>query len=196
MEHEHQKLLHNIFSRIVPFNQNEWDAGLPFFSFHSHEAKQIIFSYGDTPLEIHFVVDGIGRYFYLDAGGKERNKSLVRSSGAFASLSTLIEGSPSPFSAQTITPCTTATINYDDLLALSETSFQWSSFVRKILERLVLKKEKREASFLFMSARERYEQFLCEFKEESHLISLRHVAMYIGVTDVTLSRIRRDMGLT
>ncbi len=193
---EYGKLLHDIFSKIVLFNQDDWDKGSSFFSFHNYEPKEDIFSYGDTPHEVHFVIDGIGRYFYLDKEGKERNKSLIRSGGAFASVSTLIEGSPSPFYAQTITPCTTATIKYDDLIALSENNHQWNAFLRKILERLVLKKEKREAGFLLVSAKERYEQFLCEFKEEGNLIPLRHVAMYIGVTDVTLSRIRRNMGLT
>jgi len=196
MEYDHHKLLYSVFSKLVDFNEKEWEEGLSYFSFHYYKPKEYIFSCGDTPYEIHFVIDGIGRYFYNDKEGKERNKSLVRRGGAFSSISTLIEGNPSPFYAQAITPCTTAAIKYDDLIALSEHRGQWSAFVRKIFERLVLKKEKREAAFLLLSAQERYEQFLSDFKENSHLIPLRHVAMYIGVTDVTLSRIRREMGLT
>lgn len=196
MKAEYQKLLHNIFSQIVSFSQEEWDKLLPDITFHTYEPKEYIFSYGDTPDEIYFVLEGIGRYFYIDKEGKERNKSLVRAGGAFASVSTLVEESPSPFYTQAITQCTTASIKYDALIKLSENSSNWNAFIRKIFERLVLKKEKREAGFLLMSATERYKIFLSEFGEESNLIPLRQVAMYIGVTDVTLSRIRRDMGLT
>lgn len=57
-------------------------------------------------------------------------------------------------------------------------------------------KEKRDAGFLLLNAKQRYQQFLHEFGHDSDRIPLRHVAMYIGVTDVTLSRIRREMGLT
>jgi CRP-like cAMP-binding protein len=196
MECAHHSLLHSIFSKIVSFSQTEWDKGLPAFSFHTYAPKECVFSCGDKPKDVHFVITGIGRYFYIDKEGKERNKSLVRSGGAFASLSTVIEESPSPFFAQAITQCTVATIKYDALVVLSESNAQWGAFLRKILERLVLKKEKREASFLLMSAKERYEHFLNEFKEDSQFIPLRQVAMYIGITDVALSRIRREMGLT
>ena len=60
----------------------------------------------------------------------------------------------------------------------------------------MIKKEKREAGLLLLSAKERYQSFLCDFSEEIQHIPLRQVAMYIGVTDVALSRIRREMGLT
>jgi len=196
MKTKYQKLLQHIFSKIVPFSQGEVDRVLPIFSFQTYEPKEYIFSYGDTPDEVYFVVEGIGRYFYIDKEGKERNKSLVRTGGAFASVSTLVEGSPSPFYTQAITQCTTGSIKYDDLIKLSENDRKWGDFVRKIFELLVLKKEKREAGFLLMPATERYQLFLSEFGEESNLILLRQVAMYIGVTDVTLSRIRRVMGLT
>ena len=196
MEPDQQNLLYGIFSQAVSFEPCEWHKSLPYFSFHEYRAKETIFSHGDYPLEIHFVLDGIGRYFYVDKEGKERNKSLVKPAGAFSSVSTLIDGAPSPFFAQAISACSIAAIKYEDLIKLSESNANWGVFVRKLLERLILKKERREASFLLMTARERYEQYLSEFKEESHLIPLRHVAMYIGVTDVTLSRVRKEMGLT
>jgi CRP-like cAMP-binding protein len=196
MEYDYHTLLHGVLSKITPFNKSDWGKGLPAFSFHTYQPKEYVFSVGDAPSSVYFVIEGIGRYFYIDKEGKERNKSLVRSGGAFSSISTLIEGSPSPFFAQAITQCTTATIKYDTLIELSENHGQWATFLRKVLERLVLKKEKREASFLLMSAKERYEHFLSEFKEDSQLIPLRQVAMYIGITDVALSRIRREMGLT
>lgn len=196
MDYCHNKSLHDVFSKIVPFSQDEWNKDVSAFSFNTYEPEDYIFSFGDTPREIHFVINGIGRYFYIDKEGKERNKSLVTSGGAFSSISTLIEGSPSPFYTQAITKCTTASIKYDVLIELAEKNKQWNTFVQKILEFLVLKKEKREASFLLMSAKERYEQFLSEFREHSDLIPLRQVAMYIGVSDVHLSRIRKEMNLT
>ncbi|WP_245601039.1 Crp/Fnr family transcriptional regulator [Marinobacterium jannaschii] len=169
---------------------------IKYFTFHTHMPKDYIFHRGDLVRDVYFVIDGIGRYFYIDEEGNERNKSLVRTGGAFASLSTLVEDCPSPFFAQAITQCSTASIKYDCLIELSRENYNWGEFLRKIYERLVLKKEKREAGFLLLTAKERYEQFLNEFGDEGRKIPLRQVAMYIGVTDVTVSRIRREMGLT
>ena len=108
MEPDQQNLLYGIFSQAVSFEPCEWHKSLPYFSFHEYRAKETIFSHGDYPLEIHFVLDGIGRYFYVDKEGKERNKSLVKPAGAFSSVSTLIDGAPSPFFAQAISALTEA----------------------------------------------------------------------------------------
>ena len=103
---------------------------------------------------------------------------------------------PGPFFTQTLTDCVTASIDYSRLIDLADSYTGWNLLIRKLLERLALKKERREASFLIMSARQRYEQFLLEFGSEADDIPLKHVAMYLGITDVSLSRIRKEMGLT
>ncbi|CAK2502823.1 Crp/Fnr family transcriptional regulator [Vibrio splendidus] len=196
MENTNQQLLHSAFFSLVPLSQADLVLALPFFRFRYFAPNEFIFLSGDVISDVHFVLDGVGRYFYIDKNGNERNKSLVRKGGAFASISSIVEGSPSPFFAQAIASCTVASISYSNLLDLSKTNSNWGDFVRMMFERLVLKKEKREAGFLMLSAKERYMQFLTEFGEDSKNIPLRHVAMYLGITDVTLSRIRREMDLT
>ncbi|AIS58355.1 MULTISPECIES: Crp/Fnr family transcriptional regulator [Vibrio] len=196
MDTHSQSLLLSALSRWAPLGQTDLVHALDDITIHAHQPLENLFCSGDVVLDVHFVLDGIGRYFYLDEQGNERNKSLVTTGGAFASLSSLVEASPSPFFAQTLTPCTTASIRYERLVALSRIHPNWAEFLRMLLERLVLKKERREAGFLLLNAKQRYQQFLHEFGHDSDRIPLRHVAMYIGVTDVTLSRIRREMGLT
>lgn len=196
MENTNQQLLKNTFSAFISLNQSDMDIALPYFTFRYCHPKEYLFLSGELPLDVHFVLNGVGRYFYIDQNGIERNKSLVRKGGAFASISSIVEGSPSPFFAQALTECVIASISYSNLVELSKSNNNWGDFVRKMFERLVLKKEKREAGFLMLSAKERYLQFLKEFGADSQEIPLRHVAMYLGITDVTLSRIRREMGLT
>ncbi|MEZ9231416.1 Crp/Fnr family transcriptional regulator [Vibrio amylolyticus] len=196
MKNTNEQLLLNTFSQLVPFSQEDMALALPFFTFQDYLPKEYIFSSNEVVADVHFVLDGVGRYFYIDEDGNERNKSLVRKGGAYASISSLVEGNSSPFFAQAITQTRVASVNYDHLVELSRINAQWGDFVRKMFERLVLKKEKREAGFLMLSAKERYQHFLIEFGDDSLHIPLRHVAMYLGITDVTLSRVRREMGLT
>lgn len=191
-----RQLLHNMLLSVSTFSQAELDDACKHFQLQTLTPKASIFNQGDRVEDIHFILSGIGRYYYLDQEGKERNKSLVRKSGAFTSISSLIENAPSPFYTQALTECVIATINYETLIKLSHSNKCWGEFIRKIYERLALKKEKREAGFLLLSAQQRYQQFLDEFGEESTQIPLNQVAMYLGVTDVSLSRIRKQMGLT
>lgn len=77
MNISHQRRLQNLLTAVVPFNQAELDAASRHFTFATYAPKDYIFFCGDIVHQVHFVVDGIGRYFYIDKEGQERNKSLV-----------------------------------------------------------------------------------------------------------------------
>ena len=191
----HKRFL-ELYTPLVAFTEQDWQLAAPYFSFHRYQTGDFIFTVDDSPESLDFVLEGVGRYYYVDKEGKERNKGLVRKGGAFVSLSSVISGARSPFYTQAISACATAKIRYKDILKLCDNSPNWNLFLRKSYEILTLKKEQREAGFLMMSATERYQQFLADFADEASLIPLRHVAMYIGITDVSLSRIRKQMDLT
>jgi hypothetical protein len=56
-------------------------------------------------------------------------------------------------------------------------------------------KMQREQEFLQRGARERHARLLAQLPDWSERIALRHLASYLDVTDVTLSRVRSEMGL-
>ena len=59
------------------------------------------------------------------------------------------------------------------------------------MESLALRKTHREATFLLDPAEQRYRQLLREEPALCERLPLYHVASYLGITDVALSRIRR-----
>lgn len=196
MKRDYPDRLRTIFSGMVSFDSNEWEQALDFFEINHWKSEEVVFQADDFPTKIYFVVEGLARYFYITVDGKEKIKSIVRVGGALSSMSTLINNESSPFYTQALTDCVTVSIEYSDLVDLADRSSNWNLLIRRLLENLALKKERREASFLLLSARQRYEQFLVEFGEEASLVPLKHVAMYLGITDVSLSRIRKEMDLT
>ncbi|MDO3380963.1 Crp/Fnr family transcriptional regulator [Gilvimarinus algae] len=184
------------FGRLAPLSDQALERVWSHFSGRRFASGETIFSQGEKPLSVHFVLQGVGRYFYLDTDGKERNKSLVGPGGAFASMSSHIFGEPSLYGAEAITPCETLTIDYDRLVGLSECYLEWNRIVRRLLEHLAVKKERREASLLLDNATQRYQRFVQDYGEIAEQIPLKHIAMYIGVTDVSLSRIRRELKMS
>lgn len=185
-----------ILSSISSFDGLDLRGELSAFSFKALSPKEFIFSEGDTHCDVSIVIEGIGRYFCIDIEGGEKNKALIRKGGVFASASSIVEGKPSPFFAQAITRCTIASIPYCDLVALGSRCHSWNTFLRKLLERILLRMEKRKTDLLMLSAKQRYLDFLREFGTDAEHISLRQIAMYVGITDVSLSRIRKELGLT
>ncbi len=66
----------------------------------------------------------------------------------------------------------------------------------RLLEQLAIKKERREADFLLLSATERYQKFLQDYAYIVNSIANYHIASYLGITEVALSRIRSRLKLT
>lgn len=180
---------------VHPLSDPAWNACVGHLQVRNWYPRKLIFAAGDQDRSVYFIVDGIARYYYIDADGRERNKSITGVGGALCSMDTAINGNPSPFFAEAITDLQTVAIGYATLLELSDAFGDWAIVVRRLLERLILKKERRESDFLMLSARQRYEKFLAEFGNDATRIPLRQVAMYLGITDVALSRIRREMGM-
>jgi CRP-like cAMP-binding protein len=81
-------------------------------------------------------------------------------------------------------------INYDNIIKLAETKFQWQQFLRKSTEDAYLEKEKRESDLLYYDAKTRYLNFIEEHPDWEKRIKQRFIASYLGMTPETLSRIR------
>lgn len=193
---DHLQVLRSIFDNLVAFSDDTWQATTPLMTIHRWQPGERIINTGDRNMDVHFLIQGSAYYAYTTINGKERIKSFVKPGGVLTSMSTLIYLQPSPFNILTLESSITAAIRYTDIANLLETSSDWNLLYRKMLEQLVLKKEKREASLLLLSAQERYEEFLNEFGESAKVIPLNKIALYLGITNVALSRIRKQMRLT
>lgn len=180
---------------IVPFTDAGWSAAGHLFRSRSFGAGAHVIEAGQIITELHFLLSGIARYYYLTTDGKEFNKSFARCGHVLSSVSSLVTGAPSPFFIQALEPCECLSINYANFNVLCEGYREWERLARRLLEQLVIKKERREAAFLLLSAAERYRKYLLEFADVADRIPHYHVASYLGITDVALSRIRRRLGL-
>jgi CRP-like cAMP-binding protein len=64
-----------------------------------------------------------------------------------------------------------------------------------LLEKGYCTKEKREREFLLFDAEARYQSFLKSYPGLEKRVKQHQIASYLGITNVSLSRIRRKMGL-
>ena len=63
---------------------------------------------------------------------------------------------------------------------------------RKLAERILARKELRTRSLLLQSAAERYADLVRERPDLLQRVPLYHLASHLGITDVHLSRVRRQ----
>jgi CRP-like cAMP-binding protein len=100
---------------------------------------------------------------------------------------------PSYFSVQSLADSELITFRYKDFQALYDRHVCWERLGRIIAEQLFINKETRERELLLLSAEARYRMFLERYGHLSGQIPQYHVASYLGITPVALSRIRRSL---
>jgi CRP-like cAMP-binding protein len=158
------------------------------------QADDVLFSAGDRPDVLYFIQSGLVRFFYLTDDGKEFNKNFVAAGSVVTSLSTFLSGVPSPFFTQALEETVAIALPMEFVRRQIEADIHWERLLSRSVAMLALKKEQREASFLLQDASARYEAFLEEFSDLASRLPQYHIASYLGITPVALSRIRARRG--
>lgn len=190
--------LYDILSDISPLSQATWNEAKPHFSLKTLPKGAHLFDIGDKVTDFYFLVEGLARYYYISENGKEFNKSFAEKPGhLLSSISSVsMKEEVSPFCVETLSEFTVLCISYETFLELGAKYKEWNGLMLSIYERLIVKKERREADFLLLSAKERYLKFLNDYSMIESAVANYHIASYLGITEVALSRIRKEMKLT
>lgn len=143
---------------------------------------------GHTCKTIYFLKSGIARIFYYK-DGIDITESFAFESNIIARVESLFTGNPSQKAIQILKDAEIISINATQLFKLYDTNPNIERLFRLIFENAYVDTVKRIESIQFHTAEERYNNLL---KETNYLqkIPLKHIASYLGITQVSLSRIR------
>ena len=181
------------FSRWADIRDAEWKLLQGLFRFHPVAKSDSVLAPGQRPKDILYVASGLLRYYYTSSEGKDSNKVFL-SQGMFSAPLTGCALDPEP-------GCGVEALEGGILLIADAAAFNALYDVHPIFDRLgrrmgewwLGQKELRARSFQLQDARDRYLGFIRTHGELAQRIPQYHVASYLGITDVSLSRIRRDL---
>ena len=147
----------------------------------------------DIPSKIYMLVSGNVRCYLSTEGGKEYNKSFYLPLSLLASLTALINKKPSFFVFETLSECKIYEIDYYELMKLGEDNISIKNLHIKVLEMVYFNYEKRLVDLISLDATGRYLELKKLTPNIDEIISQYHIASYLGITAVQLSRIRKKL---
>lgn len=157
-----------------------------------HYAKnELLQNIGHTCKTIYFLKSGIARiYYYRD--GIDITESFSFENNIIARVESLFTGKPSSKAIQIIEDATIIAIDATALFKLYNTHHDIERLFRIIFEHGYVETVQRIESIQFHTAEERY---LALLKETNYIqnIPLKFIASYLGITQVSLSRIRAQV---
>jgi CRP-like cAMP-binding protein len=146
---------------------------------------------GDYRPEIALVLQGNCRLYYLRPNGEERTTYFFFENHLMADYPSCLLGQPSQLSIQALTDTDLVVFDYAVLRQLYDTCPAYERFGRVLAEYLVLGTDARLSEQLMLSPEERYLALLASGKTKIlERIPQHLVANYLGMTPVSLSRIR------
>lgn len=146
---------------------------------------------GERAHEVAIVVRGLVREHFVMSDGTERTKAFVLAGQPTGSLADLISGAPSRAYIIAEEPTRILCATFAQSLALAERSPGLRHYSVQLLQRILLVKAEREYELLGMDAQARYALFSARYPGLEARVAARHVASYLGITPVHLSRLRR-----
>lgn len=185
--------LHQTLLRVSDLSAEAWADGRTCFYEYRMDSGEFSLHAGDTARYSGFVLSGILREFFTTLEGQEFNKNFSLAGDFTGSLFDLITGEPSTASIQALAPTRLLLARFSDIQDLYSRHKDWERIGRLLAENLVVRKARREWEFMTLSAEERYLALL-QRHPELEGIPQYHLASYLGISPVSLSRIRRRLG--
>lgn len=176
---------------VLPETQWRMLAGI--FRLQTVPAQKHILYPGDFVHELLFVCSGMLRFYYLSDDGVESNKAFVTENNFAGPLASSALGLPVIYGIQALEPAMLLTAPYGDFVALFDHHPLFDRLGRRLAEWLLIRKELRTRSLLQHQAKERYLMFKAQFPELVDRVPQYHIASYLGITEVTLSRVKRAL---
>ncbi|QBD76611.1 Crp/Fnr family transcriptional regulator [Ktedonosporobacter rubrisoli] len=148
---------------------------------------------GEIPQTISFIVSGLARLYYIEPSGLERTKAFRLENQFVCAYSALLRGEPSRLFIQMLEPSSLLIAPYQAYQRLAAGHVCWQQVSLKIAEWLYVEQEQRQSELLLDDATTRYLKFLAEYPGLTTRVKQLHIASYLGITPVSLSRIRAQL---
>ncbi len=139
--------------------------------------------------EIYFVNKGLMRLLY-DKEGDEITAFIFKENLFASSYSSFLEQSPSIQILESLEETELIVLPYDYLMFLYENLPKMHILIRIVAEQRFINSQKVLASHLLKTPEERYWEFQLLHKDLLKRVPLHIIASYLGITPVSLSRIR------
>jgi CRP-like cAMP-binding protein len=142
--------------------------------------------------EYFFLENGFIRAFAHDTGGNDVTTNFYSAGQVVFEVSSFFNRTISKENFQALADCEGWYITYEQLNHLFHSMHEFRDFGRSILVKGFSSLKTRMLSMITETAEQRYDALLKSNPEIFHQAALKHIASYLGITDTSLSRIRKE----
>lgn len=179
--------------KLVIFNDEEWSVVTKYLNFKALHKKDHFTRAGDVCKELSFILFGSVRLYHVK-DGEEITGYFCLNNEFISSYRSFIKQEPGLSSIQVLEDTLMITFTHSALQQLLDnpvTAYKMERFGRLMAEHLICCYEDRVQAFVTQNPEERYTALLNSNPRILKHIPQHYLANYLGITAVSLSRIRK-----
>ncbi|WP_051292656.1 Crp/Fnr family transcriptional regulator [Olivibacter sitiensis] len=178
---------------IIQLNEEEWTSIKDAFELVSVPSKHLLTDFGERESKIYFVGEGLVRLYCMNSKGEETTVFIFKEHHFASCYHSFLTQTPSDQAMETLESCTLLSISKENYSRLHREVPKMNMITRVVAEQRFINAQRIFSSHIMRTAEERYLEF--ERLHGDLLLRIPHhiIASYLGITPVSLSRIRNRL---
>jgi CRP-like cAMP-binding protein len=187
-----KQFLKEFINQVTPISDEIADSIIQHFNPITYQKNEFILKKGQISNEFIFLETGYVRAFTYDIDGNEVSTNFYRPHSLVFEVASYFKRSPSNENIQALSPCTAWVGSYDQFQVLFHSIPEFREFGRANLVNGFIALKERTLAMINLTAEQRYQQLLNTRPDIFQHVPLKYIASYLGITDTSLSRIRKE----
>lgn len=162
------------------------------FQYRQLKREELFLKEGRVSNEYLYLESGLIRTFLSDTEGNEITLNFYTQNQLVFEVASFFKRTPSQENFEALTDCIGWVLTYDQLNTLFHALPEFREFGRAVLVNGFIAYKERTLSMINKTAEQRYEMLIKTNPEIFRNAPLKYIASYLGITDTSLSRIRKS----
>jgi CRP-like cAMP-binding protein len=158
-----------------------------------YQKNDVLYRSGEASSRFFLLLEGLARSVVIDKNGKEKTRSLFVAPAIFTSLLSSLNSEPSTAEFNCLTDAVLFEGSFLKFIELTHKYHDVSILYNRILEEAFIKMEDKATVLSTLDATDRYLHLKQQVPDIENLIQLNHIASYLSITSIQLSRIRKKI---
>jgi len=171
----------------------DWHVVSDYFQPRKVDKNEFFVSSGKVCRELSFIEEGVMRYCFFREDGSDTTCVFMREGDFVGDPESFFSRTPSDKNLQALTNCQLMVITFDRMQQMLREYPQAVRLNAAIDHYVMTKMLDQRTAILNMDAKERYQKFIEDYPDVIQRVSLNHVASFLGITQQSLSRLRKEI---
>lgn len=186
-------MIKEIIDSIYPISANSIKEIEPLLQIEDVKKGETFVKRNQRNKNEYFVLDGVCRSYLINPEGEEITISFFTSKSILSPYTTRTIVEKSVLNFQALTEVKIVSIDAIEFEKLMIENLEIRNFANTVLRDELAKKINKEIGLASLTAKERLIKFRNQFPMLENLVPHPDIASYLGITNISLSRLRRDL---